>query len=169
MRIDIPRDRSDTGGPPRFTLYVDPAHPPSVIRADDGRGPAVSLDWNQAVDDAGRLRHCPVCGCPDLYTRRTVPRMALFIAVLGAAFGATVGYGIGDRLLGIAVLAVVLVLDIVVATVAERMLVCYRCRARFRGVPFARSHRRWDAAVQRQHDQPPGGAPPDPKPKPDRS
>ena len=158
MRIDIPNARADARGstprhaPPRFTFYVDPEHPPSIIRADDGRGPAISLDWNQAVDDAGHLRHCPVCGCDDLYIRRTVPRLALFIGVVGAAFGAAVGYGVGDRLLGISVLTVVLVLDLVIAAVAERMLVCYRCRARFRGVPFRKRHRRWDANVQRHHE-----------------
>ena len=161
MRIEIPHEH----GPSRVALEVDPAHPPAVIRLDmasdasDERR-AITLDWSRALDDAGRLRHCPVCGCDAMFVRRTFPRLAIFIAVIGAAVGAAVGYGLGFRILGLAVLAVALLADVVFGALAERMLVCYRCRARFRGVPFRKTHRRWDPVVARRHERPAGASAP---------
>jgi len=75
-------------------VTVDPRARPSIVRAvaPDGSARDAFLDWEKALDDAGRLRSCVACGCPRLYRRRTLPRFAPFALVLAAA-------GVSERLL----------------------------------------------------------------------
>lgn len=141
MRIDI----KDKQGHPRLTVHVDPSAPPTVVKAEDGRGPAVSLDWDRAVDDEGRLRHCPVCGCSDLYISKQVPQLTVFALVIAAAVIAMVFYGFGLSTPALVALLLVLTLDVAIWFFAKRMLVCYRCSAEFRDVPISPGHHRWDA------------------------
>ncbi len=143
MRIDV----KDGQGRPRLTLHVDPTRPSTVVKADDGRGPTVTMDWEKAIDDEGHLRHCPVCGCKDLYVRKQVPQLTVFVLILAAAVVAMVLFGSGLNMQAIIVLGVVLAIDLGVYWFAPRMLVCYRCRSEFREVPIGQGPRRWDSML----------------------
>ena len=142
-----------------MTVHVDLDRPPTVVRAEDGRGPAISLDWDRAIDDEHHLRHCPVCGCPDLYVARAVPTMAGFAAVVLAGVVALVLLGSGLAAVGLIVFGVVLAVDLAVQLFTSRRLVCYRCRSEFRGLPIRRDQRAWDSVVAERYSTDTPGVP----------
>ena len=147
MRIQI----KDKQGQPRLTVHVDPEQPPTVVHATDQRGPAISLDWDKTLDDENRLRHCPVCGCPDFYARKKVPQLTVFALVVAAAVIAMVFYGLGLSLPALIVLGVVLIFDLLIYLYAERYLVCYRCQSEFFDIRAVGKPRPWDANTAEQH------------------
>ena len=160
MRIEI----KDNQGNARLTVHVDPAAPPTVVRATDGRGPAVSLDWDRALDDQDRLRHCPVCSCPDLYIRNQVPRLTVFALIVAAGCLASVFYGLGHAWPALTVLVLVVALDIVIWRTAPRRLVCYRCGTEFHDTPAPARCGPWNARLAQGY--PPSPAPPPSPPSP---
>lgn len=161
MRIEI----KDNLGQPRLTVHVDPEHPPTVVHADDGRGPKLTLDWDQALDDHGRLRHCPVCNCPDFYVRKQVPQLTVFALVIAAAVVAILFHGFGLSKPALIVLAVVLGIDLLIYLYAARYLVCYDCASEFHDTRAVGHPRPWDAATAERHKSSspaPGNPPADP-------
>lgn len=141
MRILI----KDNQNQPRLTVHVDPAEPPTMVHATDDRGPAISLDWDQALDDKGQLRHCPVCGCPEFYKRKRVPQLTVFALVVAAAVIAMAFYGLGLSVPALIVLAAVLVFDLLIYLYADRYFVCYRCGSEFHDTSMAGVPRSWNA------------------------
>lgn len=145
MQLQV-RDRARR---PIGTATVDPAARPTRVRVHgaDGAAQEVFLDWERALDDAGRLRSCVACGCQHLYRRRTLPRFAPFALVLAAA-GVVAGIlGYSSDPLVLAGLVALLALDGAVLLLARTELACYRCGTSYRGTPVARQHRPWDARV----------------------
>ena len=105
------------------------------------------LRWDGALDDAAALRKCVVCSCGDLYTRKNLPQVTPFIVVL-ALSGATVALlGYATNPVVVALLAALLVVDVLTLLLARRQLVCYGCGAVYWAVRIARYHRPWDRAV----------------------
>ncbi|MFM1832412.1 MAG: hypothetical protein RLZZ461_728, partial [Planctomycetota bacterium] len=107
MQIDV----RDQDGTRLGRVELDEAARPLRIRpplADRD----VFLDWDGAVDDAGHLRSCVVCGHPRVYRARSLPQMTPFVVLLalGLAMIALLGFATSPAFL--ALLAVVLVLDI---------------------------------------------------------
>jgi len=150
MRIDI----KDNQGKPRLTVHVDSTSPPTVVKATDGRGPAITLDWDKALDDEGTLRHCPVCSCPDFYIKKQVPQLTVFALVVAAAVIAMVFYGYGFSRPALIVLTLVLGVDVLIWLYAGRYLVCYRCNSEFRETPLGSELRSWDAGRAEQYHPP---------------
>lgn len=148
MRIHI----KDKHGQPRLTVHIDPAAPPTVVHATDDRGPAISLDWDQTLDDEGRLRHCPHCQCPDFYTRKKVPQLTVFALIVAAAVIAMVFYGFGLSRPALIVLAVVLGFDLLIYLYADRYFVCYRCVSEFYDTRVVGNPRPWDANTAERHE-----------------
>lgn len=143
MQIDI----RDDHGRPRITVHVDPANPPTIVRAEDGRGAPVSLSWDRALDDAGYLRQCPVCGCVELYRDVKFPRLTPFVVLLGITAAFLWWQNVYTWPWALLSLAIVAVADVLLAVYNKPRLACYLCRATFRGVPVRRKHPRWDAAT----------------------
>jgi len=152
LRIEVhhPEDRRRLG-----VVRVDPGSRPARVRIDTERGSRECfLEWEGTLDDAGRLRRCPVCGCASLYRERSLPAITPYVLVVAFA-------GIGLSLLGhddprlLAVLTVLLALDVGLLIFARTALVCYRCRSRLAGLPIARQHRRWDRSEDRRVGSPP--------------
>ena len=107
----------------------------------------VFLRWDGALDDAMALRKCVVCGCSDLYTRKNLPQVTPFIVVL-ALSGATVALlGYATNPVVVALLAALLVVDVLTLLLARRQLVCYGCGAVYWSLRIARYHRPWDRSV----------------------
>lgn len=114
----------------------------------------VFLNWDTALDDAGQLRRCVACGCPDLFKEKAFPQVTGFVVVL-AFVGALVGvFGLVTNLPVLIVMAVVLVLDISILLFSRRRLVCYRCRSTYHDLPIARYHRSWDRTTADRHPAP---------------
>ena len=148
MQIDL-RTQS-ASRPVRITLDPDSeilggqrSTPPPVAALHS----APSLNWDGALDAAGHLRCCPVCGCSELFARRDFPqKTGLLIVVLGAVSAAT-AFVAGYVLWGFAALGAVALIDLLIFPFTKRCLVCYRCRSEFRRLPIRRNHPAWDLAT----------------------
>ena len=145
-------------------IVVDPAlRPTRVTIVDSDR--EVFLTWDTAQDDAGHLRRCVVCGCPDLFREKAFPQVTVFVVVLafaGAVLGA-LGYATTPPML--IAMGIVLAVDIAILLFSRRRLVCYRCRTSYHGLPPARYHRSWDRAMA---DRYPGSGKTEETPAPTR-
>lgn len=139
----------DPSRQPVGVAQVDPTARPMLVRvvSPNGLEQEIYLDWEHALDDAGQLRSCVVCGCQRLYRRRTLPRFAPFALVLAGAgvVAGVLGYS-SDPIVLTALVALVF-LDGAVLVLARVQLVCYRCGTAYGSAPIARYHRTWDARI----------------------
>ena len=141
MRIDV----HDRRGRPRIRIRVDPANPPSVVRTAEPESTAIALVWNQATDDRGQLRRCPVCGHGELFVRRAIPQVTWFAVVVGLGLAAVLfTYGKALSTPALIALALLLVADVLIWRYAPRTIVCYRCDARFSQTPIPQGLKPWD-------------------------
>lgn len=157
MRIELRNDQRH----PLFAVHVNLDDPPAVVRPADADGPTVHLDWDRALDDEHHLRHCPACGCPDLFARKRMPQLTGFVLILLAALVAMVLFGIGEVILALLVLVFVLAVDVGIYFFTRHVLVCYRCHTQFSGMPIERAHVGFDNATADRHrpaEQPPADA-----------
>jgi hypothetical protein len=147
MRIDI----YDEAGRRVAKVQVDPKSPPATISAR-GPGGAVHeryLDWDKALDDEGRVRKCPACGCEELYVRRLFPPLTGFVIVLVVALLCLALYGLEVVNLPTLLVATGLLVAAHVAftLLSPRFLVCYRCFSRYYDAGISRDRQEWDAAI----------------------
>jgi hypothetical protein len=154
MRIEL-RDQQQQRRIGR--IDVDPAQRPTRVSVVDSANGSVReqfLNWEAAVDDAGRLRRCVACGCTELYREKAFPQITGIIVVLAFA-GAVIGLlgFVTPPVLGLMI--VVLVVDTGILLFSRQRLVCYRCRSSYHGLPIARYHRYWDRATSERYPQPP--------------
>jgi hypothetical protein len=156
MRIDLRNPQRQR----LFTVEVDPANPPTVVRPDDvSEGHAVHLNWDRAFDDEQHLRHCPACGCEDLYVRHEMPRLTAFVMVAMAAVIAIVMLGLGRLTHALIVLGVVGLIDAgVYLFFSGKVMVCYRCRSEYRDMPIGGDAKGWESGLDEQHKSTAGGA-----------
>jgi len=133
-------------------IEVEPIRRPTRVRIQD-TDREVFLDWETALDDAGRLRRCVACGCADLFRTKAFPQITGFVVLLafaGAAIGA-LGRATPPILIA---MVLVLVADVAILLVSRQRLVCHRCRTSFHNLSIARYHRGWDRAVAERHAPP---------------
>lgn len=147
-------------------LHVDPALRPTRVSVV-GSDREVFLSWETALDDAGQLRRCVACGCPDLFREKAFPQVTGFIVVLafaGAGFG-TLAFALGFPMSTPVLIAMgaVLAVDAGILVFTRQRLACYRCRTSYHGLPIARYHRPWDRS---RADRYPGPAASTPAPSP---
>jgi hypothetical protein len=149
MRIELRDDSRRRIG----RIMVDPALRPTRVTVVDGDR-EVFLNWETALDDAGHLRRCVACGCPDLFREKAFPQVTLFVVVLafaGAVVGA-LGYATTPPML--IAMGIILAVDIAILLFSRRRLVCYRCRTSYHGLPPARYHRPWDRSIAERYAGP---------------
>ena len=130
-----------------FTVDVDLAKPERRVKPPHGNGPAVRLDWHEAIGRQGDLRRCPVCACRELYVRKDFPHLVGLAMVVATAAVALFMFASGRVLGGMAVLGGVALTDMLLFPLTNRCLVCYRCRSEFRRVAIPRNHPGWDLAT----------------------
>jgi len=167
MRIDLRNPKRER----LFTVEVDPASPPTVVRpvgsggsgvaealgsggtgGVGGTGGAVHLNWDRAIDDEQHLRRCPACACEDLYVRHEVPRLTAFVMIALAAVMAIVVLGLGRLHYALIVLGSVGLIDAgVYLFYSGKVMVCYRCRSEYRGMPIGREAKPWESGIDEQH------------------
>ncbi len=116
------------------------------------------LDLPGHVDGEGALDGCPACGYHTLCIQKDVnPKLGVAIVVVVFAAMLLAGLTIPQLVVGLVVLAVA---DwLLMAAVVKRFLLCYRCKAQFRGFPPGPRCRPFDLATWEAHD-PPAGEPP---------
>lgn len=132
---------------PLFRVEVDPRQLPSVVRPTGQTSPEVFLHWDQALDDQGHLRRCPVCGCREMFARKDFPQVTGFVIVVLAGLAAMVLFGYRQVPWAVGILAAVAGIDATVYLFTGRCLVCYRCRSEFRRLPIGRDQPAWDLAI----------------------
>lgn len=136
-----------------FRVALDATQRPRMVDPPAGCGLAVGLDWDQAMDDAGVLQRCPVCGCRELFVRRDFPHAVGLAIVVVAGLAAAVLFATGRVWLALSMLAGVVVVDTVFMVFVKRCLVCYRCRSEFRDTPIGSGHESWDLAIGEKYRQ----------------
>ena len=142
MQVDVRSQHGDRVG----RIEFDPATRPVRIRPE-ASDQDVFLEWDGAVDDAGQLRACVICGDRHLYRTRTLPQVTPFV-ILIALFGATISLlGFANSVWVLGTLVVVLAIDVGVLLLARTRLVCYRCGSVYDDLRVAGYHRRWDPTV----------------------
>lgn len=147
VRISV----KDKQGDSMFGIEVPLENPPTVIKPPSGDGPPMTLNWDRALDDHKQLRHCLVCGCPDLYVRKPFPQLTAFTLIIAAAVLAMVFYGFDQVVLAIVAFAVVLAVDVAIYLMTAQILTCYNCKADYRKVSIPRGAKRWEAAVAEKY------------------
>lgn len=105
------------------------------------------LRWDEAIDDAGALRRCVVCGSPELYARKNLPQVTPFVMLLAFSGTIVAALGYAANPVVFTLLAALLVVDVLTLLLARRQLVCYGCGAVYSRLRIARYHRAWDRAV----------------------
>ena len=143
MQIDV-RDRKRQW---LFSVDLDLSDPPSAVRPPAGGQPEIYLDWDQAIDDTGHLRRCPVCGCRELFVRKDFHQVTGLLIVVVAGIVAMVLFGTRHIKWALTVLGLVAVIDAVVYLYVRRLLVCYQCRSEFRKLRIRRDHPRWNLSI----------------------
>ena len=105
------------------------------------------LEWDGALDDAGHLRSCVVCGHSRLYRSRSLPQLTPFVVLMAFA-GAAVGLlGFATNPIILALLGVLLIADVGLLLLARTRIVCYRCGTVYDQLPIARYHHPWEAVI----------------------
>ena len=139
-------------GSPRVWVRIEPLTSPPRIEASDGR--ALFPHWDQARDDAGRLRRCVLCGQEQLFRRRRLPQVTGLIVVLAftLALLSLLGYASGPFIL--IAMGVVLVVDLCVLFFSPESLGCYGCHVEYRDLDIGAWHRPWSRALARRLSDP---------------
>lgn len=143
-------DLKDTRGDTAINVRVELDNPPAVIQRP-GKAERVSLDWDRALDDEGHLRHCPVCGCPDLFVKKQFPQVTVFAVLIFAAILAIMLFYLERVELAVMALIAVLIIDGIIYFLVPRELTCYLCRTDFRGVKIRKGHPKWDTALDEKY------------------
>lgn len=129
-----------------------PSHPSTpASHATPDQVQEVYLDWDQAIDDRGYLRHCPVCSCKELYTRKNVPQITGFVIVSLAVVVSLILLGTQHTRAAVAVFMFMGALDLAILLLARRKLVCYRCRSEYHGLPISKDQHLWDSATAEKY------------------
>jgi len=112
------------------------------------------LDLPGHVDAQGALDGCPRCGYHTLCIQKDVnPRLGVALVVVSFAVLLFSGLPLPWMIAGLVVLTV---LDVaLLRLVVKRLLICYRCKAQFRGFPPGPRCRPFDLATWEAHDPPP--------------
>ncbi len=103
---------------------------------DEDRLKCGHCDWQRPVDradfDGDVPKRCLACGCDDLWRQRDFPqRLGLMIVGIQILLS-TLAWAWMYPLLTYGILLAFLLLDYVLYTLMPDVLVCYRCRARYR-------------------------------------
>jgi hypothetical protein len=118
-----------------------------------GCGAALALDLAGHVDAAGHLDGCPACAYHTLCIQKDFnPRLGVALVVVSFAALFLLAPSMPWLLTGLVLLAAVdwLLLRLAV----KRLLICYRCKAQFRGFPPGPRCRPFDLATWEAHTPP---------------
>lgn len=142
MRLAV----NDINREPLGTASVDESARPSSITLDGGCR-TILLQWEGALDEQGRLRRCPVCGCREIFKRYDFPQRLGLALVIATASGAVLLLFLWQVIWAMLLLLAAVVVDRVIYVFTGQCLVCYRCRSEFRDLVIDETHEPWDLAI----------------------
>ena len=130
-----------------------PRGAPQPHRATCACGAERPLDFEHHIGQGGALDGCPVCDYHTLCIQKDV-NSRLFVIVIVVTFAALLVSGLSIPWM-VAILSVIAALDwLLLRLVVKRLLICYRCKAQFRGYPPGPHCRPFDLATWEAHDPP---------------
>lgn len=97
-------------------------------RCDKGR----EASGNGEVDEKGALKRCGICGCQDLYRQKDF-NTKLGLWVVAIIIGLALVFN--DHLIPILIAGALL--DLVLYFALGDIVICYQCRAIYRGMPIS--------------------------------
>jgi hypothetical protein len=122
----------------------DNAAPPTMIKFPGEPSQQIALDWSGAVDDEKSLKHCPVCGCKDMYVSNNFPQVTVMVTIALAAVFCQ--FMIFHKLIipAIIVASLVIIIDVLIYIFKKPALICYDCQTEYRNLPISKHHGRWE-------------------------
>src|SRR5262249_42726738 len=113
--------------------------------------------WSRPLrsDDLGNgaPERCLVCGCDDLWRQKDFPqRVGLAMVALGALLS-TIAWAYHLPATALGILLGFALVDLLLFTFMKDVLVCYRCHARYRDVPFLDDHPRFNLETAERYRQ----------------
>ena len=142
MRITI--RKPDAGTEEKHVMVVGEG---GALRVVDSTAGAEPLDPEGALDDEGCLSKCCVCGCDEFFVRKDFPQRLGLVMVVAVALASVTLFALRRIVLAVAVLAGLVIVDIVLNFLVGRCVVCYRCRAEYRDLPIDARVRPWSLAT----------------------
>lgn len=113
--------------------------------------------WSRPLRDGdiaqGVPRRCLVCGCGDLWRQKDFPqRLGLAMVALGAVLS-TIAWAYHLPATALGVLLAFALVDLLLFTFMKDVLVCYRCRARFRHADLGEDYPRFNLETAERYRQ----------------
>ncbi|RKY18081.1 MAG: hypothetical protein DRQ55_14235 [Planctomycetota bacterium] len=122
----------------------------------EGCGTPQPLSLAEHVDDAGRLDGCPRCGYHTLCIQKDV-NAKLGVAVVAVTYAVILALRLDMRTTIIVLLALTLVDLVALRLAVKRLLICYRCKAQYRGFAPGPRCRPFDLSTWEAFDVPKQG------------
>ena len=115
----------------------------------------IDLPHGEQLAGNGTLDGCPSCGYHTLCIQKDVnPRLGVILVAVSFAILLFSGLSIPQMLVGLVVLAAI---DLALMRfVVRRLLICYRCKAQYRGFLPGPNCRPFDLSTWEAHDAPAG-------------
>ena len=153
MQIDI----RHSDGKYLFSTEVDLKNRPTKVHNPSDSRQAVFLQWDQALDDRKRLRHCLICGCPDLYRDRKLPPLTIFVVVILAASLVMLFLHMPAPyvILSFGLFLGLLVSDILIRVFSKPSMTCYHCGSFYRETAIPGSIVPWQPAIAEKYRRTP--------------
>jgi hypothetical protein len=103
--------------------------------------------------DEGRVRRCLVCPSTDLYVRKDFPqRLGVALVAVGAV-GSSIAWAYAQVFWTFAVLFATAAVDLFLYAIVPNALMCYRCRAEYRGTAETDAHGTFDLEIHERYRQ----------------
>ena len=122
--------------------------PPASLRCSCGS--VAALDFAAHLDGERRLDGCPACAYHTLCIQKDVNgRLGVLVVLI--VFGALLASGVSLPWMFAILLPMALLDWLVLRLLVKRLLLCYRCKAQFRGFPPGPRCRPFDLATWEAH------------------
>jgi len=114
-------------------------------------------DWSRAIPEQtiqnGATHSCVACGCEDIWKQRDFPQWLGITIVAIAATLSTIAWAMYENIWALGILMVFGLLDYVFYAIMPDVLVCYRCRARYRQSTDEQSIPKFDHETAERYHQ----------------
>ena len=100
-----------------------------------------------------RVTRCLVCPSTDLFVRKDFPQR-LGVTLVGAGIiGSSIAWYYSSPIWTFAILGLSALLDVALYSVVGNALMCYRCKAEYRGLSGLEEHAAFDLETHEKHRQ----------------
>jgi hypothetical protein len=130
-----------------------PANDPPKTVACKACAASLRVDFHKHFGPQARLDGCPACGYHTLYAQKDV-NAKLGVLLVVVVFAALLLSGLSLPWMIGWLVAFALLDWLLLRLLVRRVLICYRCKAQYRGFPPGPSVRAFDLATWEAHDAP---------------